>query len=645
MIRCNNVRSVIEREGLHVSSGYWERVSQSRLSRRRALAGAAGVGGALAAFSMVGCGGSSGSKETKTSGSGLISTPEDTTAKARAGGTYKTFASADATSFDPIGDGTSTVYGQISAYAYMRLIKFATAKYPKSATGEVEPDGAESSELSPDKLQVTFKLRQGQKWDARAPTNGRLMDAQDVAATWARFAKVSPNKGDVLYDAAVSPFGPVDTVTTPDSNTVVFKLKQPDGAILPLLAYNRNFYIMPKEADGGFDPRKDIRGNGPWVLSQNVPSAGRTWKRNADYYVKGRPFMDSIEVPVVSEYATQLAQFKAGNIWTSAARQEDIVQTKKDVPDSVLYLDSQYSTISSVIVFGYDGDSPFKDERVRQAVSRAVDRETLTDVMNNRDKFKADGLDLATRYHTAISATWEGFWLDPKDTKKFGPNNVFYDYNISEAKKLLAAAGFANGLDTNLFYNSGTQYGTTYSRSADLLAGMLPEVGIRAKQAPKDYMTEYLPNFHYAYTPAQHTKEGTVPGYNGILLKAAGSRPTVDLTIFHLQHSKGTQTDGYSYNGGDARNGDPEVDKAIEQFRTEFDHNKQIDELQEYQRMMAKKSLRIPMPPVGAVNFFLQWPAIANAGVYRTAIGGAAIAEGDLNLWIDDQKAPALKKT
>ncbi|HEY7268281.1 MAG TPA: hypothetical protein VH951_00510, partial [Dehalococcoidia bacterium] len=112
----------------------------------------------------------------------------------------------------------------------------------------------------------------------------------------------------------------------------------------------------------------------------------------------------------------------------------------------------------------------------------------------------------------------------------------------------------------------------------------------------------------------------------------------------HLQHSKGTQTDGYSFNGGDARNGYPEVDKAIEQFRAEFDHQKQIDEVQEYQRMMAKKSLRIPMPPLGAVNFLLYWPAIGNAGVYRTATGGAAIAEGDLQLWINDQAAP-LKKS
>ncbi len=622
--------------------GYWEQATRARISRRRALTGAATIGGGVAALSLVGCGGG-GSDEPKANVSGLVSTPVDTTSKAKSGGTYKTFASADATSFDPIGDATSTVYGQISAYAYPRLIKFATGKYPKAPSGETEGDGAESYEVSADKLQVTFKLRQGIKWDARAPTSGRLMDAEDVATTWARFAKLSPNRADVLYDATVSPFGPVESVSTPDNKTVVFKLKQPDASILPLLAYNRNFYIMPKEAEGGFDARKDIRGAGPWLLSQSTPSAGRTWKKNPEYYNKGRPYIDSIEVPIVPEYSAQLAQFKAGNIWTSVARQEDIVQTKKDVPDATLRLDDAFSAISSVILFGYDGDSPFKDERVRQAVSRAIDRELLTDVMNNRDKFKLDGLDLQTRYHNIISATWEGYWIDARDSKKFGPNGVFYEYSIAEAKKLLSAAGFANGFDTSLFYNGGTQYGTTYSRSADLLAGMLPEIGIRAKQTPKDYSTEYLPNYHYAYTPAQHRNE-PMPGYNGILLKAAGSRPTVDLTIFHLQHSKGTQTDGYSYNGGDARKGDPEVDKAIEQFRAEFDHQKQIDQIQEYQRMMAKKALRIPMPPVGAVNFILHWPTIQNGGVYRTTIGGAAIAEGDLNLWIDESRPPVNKK-
>ena len=42
------------------------------------------------------------------------------------------------------------------------------------------------------------------------------------------------------------------------------KLKQPDAALLTLLAGWDQLYIMPRESDGGFDPKTNIRGHGPW---------------------------------------------------------------------------------------------------------------------------------------------------------------------------------------------------------------------------------------------------------------------------------------------------------------------------------------------------------------------------------------------
>ena len=79
-----------------------------------------------------------------------------------------------------------------------------------------------------------------------------------------------------------------------------------------------------------------------------------------------------------------LAQFRAGNIWTSVASQEDVVQTKRDVPPTLLRQAPAFgTTISPVITFGYEGDSPFKDTRVRQALSMMIDREAFIDVIDN----------------------------------------------------------------------------------------------------------------------------------------------------------------------------------------------------------------------------------------------------------------------
>ena len=71
------------------------------------------------------------------------------------------------------------------------------------------------------------------------------------------------------------------------------------------------------------------------------------WAKNPDYYVKGRPFPDRLERALVPEYATRLAQFKAGNIHTFVAANEDIVQAKKDVPKSLIYQDQLYNSMTS----------------------------------------------------------------------------------------------------------------------------------------------------------------------------------------------------------------------------------------------------------------------------------------------------------
>ncbi len=625
--------------------GFWARISHARFSRRRALAGAAGLGAGLTALSLVGCGGGGSSKSGSEGGaSGLISSPQDTTTGAKLGGVFKDFVGADVPSLDPIGSANVRSQTDIGSFTYPRIMKYVNAKYPNFATGDVEGDCVESFEVSGDKLQVTLKVRQGMKWDSRAPTSGRALDAQDILFSWQKFTALNGYRSEFQYNAETSPLAPIESVTSPDSKTVIMKLHAPRAALLPNFAYNRYFYVMPRESDTAFDPRGDVRGYGPWILVENKPSAGRTWRRNPDYYVKGRPFPETLEHPIVSEYSAQMAQFRAANIWTSVPRQEDVLQTKKDLPELSLRQADAYGAIPSALIFGYEGDSPFKDPRVRQAVSMSIDREAEIDVQGNRDKFHQEGLDVPARYHTVISANWDGYWLDPRDAKRFGPNAIYYTLNVAEAKKLLAAAGFPNGFETPLFYNGGNQYGTVYTQTTEIVAGFLREVGIRLKLTPLEYSTDYLPNYHNGgYAQAQNIGRRP-PGYNGILHKSASNRPTVDLSLFGHMHKDGSQFEGALPEGGtDARVGDPEINSMIEKIMAEFDHNKQIDMVQEFQRIMAKKVYRIPDGAFSVLGFSVSWPVIGNLGVYRTWQGGVPAVETALHWWVDDTQAP-LKK-
>lgn len=620
---------------------YWERITKSRLSRRRALAGAAGVGAGALALSLAGCGGDDSGGVSGKGESGLVYTPVDSTGRAKPGGTFKSYITADVTTFDLLSTTSFSAAALLGVYAYQRLFKYVPGKYPERSRGEVEGDAVESYDYSGDRMTLTLKLRPNLKLDPRSPTNGRPLDAEDVVFSWKKFTSVSPFKADLAYEANTSPGAAVESVVAADSRTVVMKLKQPDPELLKLFAFERLFWVMPRESESQFDPKGEIRGSGPWTMLENRPSAYRVWQKNPDYYVKGRPFADKVEHPIVTEYATRLAQFKAGNIWNSVVVQEDAISTKRDNPALLVTQGDNYPIYPSTLTFGYGaGDTPWKDERMRQAVSMLMDRELIIDVDANRQTFLNDGIDIKPRYHTVIGCGAEGYWIDPQDTKKFGEWSKVYTYNVAEAKKLMSAAGHANGVDTLLHYNGGTNYGAVYTRRAELISAMLSDSGVRAKLDPRDYQNDWVPNYHYGYTKAYDSKRTTFKGFTGIIYRAVTGYPTVPTQVYSTMNPGGVRFEGNTPNGQNPQNGDPEVNDITDKIRREFDVKKQQELAADLQRMLAKKSYHIPYGPFAALGVGVNWPVIGNLGVYQGAPAGSPVVETAIHWWIDDTKPP-----
>jgi ABC-type oligopeptide transport system substrate-binding subunit len=161
-----------------LSGNYWDKVVQRRISRRRAVAGAAGFGLSAAALGLIGCGDGDddGSGSSGDSGaSGLLHKPSVSTGKA--GGTLKHYDISDASHFDAVADSNAAVVRQVASTFYPRLLRMNQAEYPNEADGGSQGEAADTWEISPDRLTVTFKLRQPMLWDRRAPTNGRQIDA------------------------------------------------------------------------------------------------------------------------------------------------------------------------------------------------------------------------------------------------------------------------------------------------------------------------------------------------------------------------------------------------------------------------------------------------------------------------------------
>jgi ABC-type transport system substrate-binding protein len=513
-------------------------VLQRRVSRRRALVGAGGA--AAAAAFLAACGGGDSEDEPQSAASrdtsGLLSDLVDSSKQAKTGGKYVYPARREPLHFDGKAQGQVQL-NVFNGLAYEALVRNKPGIGQPSTWSEVEPQLAESWEVSGDKLKITFKLRQGVKWHNRPPVNGRNFVAEDVVATWQKYENATTPNNKAANSNKVNPAAPIVSMEAPDARTVVINLKQPASYIYQRLASmitGELGSVYPREAGDTFDAKGDQIGTGAWMLDQFTPSVTLNYKRNPEYWDKTSGHFDEIQMPVIGEYVSRLAQFKAGALSSELVSPEDIVTTKKEVPELSMYSWTQATNSTGASYrFGWDPidgkPSPFLDARVRQALSLAVDRDTYIDAFSNVSRFEADGLPVDTYYYTAMGYVPE-WTLDPRDADSFGPNAKFYPSaaNMEEAKKLFNAAQSAypgGKFPKFLTGRVNVVFGPIYAQETDVLDNYGRELGFEIEAYPLDYNLDYLtkvvteqghfkiPNMGWAYAIGAVTSSDALDYY------------------------------------------------------------------------------------------------------------------------------------
>jgi peptide/nickel transport system substrate-binding protein len=621
-------------------ASYWSRLTNSRLNRRRTITGATGIGLSAAALALLGCGGGDG--DSGGDSSGLVYKPVSSTKQAKPGGTLKHFDTRDAITFDATGDSSANASSQAAAPFYPRLLRRNFVAYPEEADGSASGEIAQSWEVSPDKLQITLKVRPNMYWDSRAPTNRRAIDAQDIVFAWNKFRSVNANAAALRYDPNDAASGPVESITAPDSGTVVMKLQAPYAEIIPMLGAYDLLYIMPRESDGGFDPRNTVRGHGPFRLQEYLPGASFTWVKNPDFYIQGRPFMDRVDVPIIPEYAARLAQWKAGNIYTDvvSGAQQDVLRTKRDHPEALMTQDDLFPTsATNMIQFGWEQGLPWRDPRVRQAISMTLDREAYIDVIDNRDSYRKEGIEIAVRQNSVVPGGWNDYWLDPTDEKEFGANAKYLRLNIAEAKKLLSAAGVKDGFEFEI--NIGGHYGDAYNKICEVYSGMIAAAGLKPQIKVIAPATVWLSNYGqiYRFSTGRY-KPGD--GFSGLAVVPDRNFVTVAVQLFNHWNIGGGSHRGAGVEGRPVQEGDPKLQDLTVKIIREFDRNKQVSLVHELSRYVTERSYYVPRPS-SAKLFSLWWPAVGNVGAYRSAPNAGTWVDTRQNWWIDETKAPIKK--
>jgi ABC-type transport system substrate-binding protein len=606
-----------------MSGNYWQTTLTQRLTRRRALAATASA--AAAAAFLAACGSDSGSSGGDGDATGLLVKPVDTSKQAKRGGTLKRSTNSDPAGLDPHGGGASVA--QFYEIAYSRLFSYKSG-YMEASKSEFEGAIAESWEWSPDRLQITAKLRPNVRFHNLPPVNGRAMDVDDLNFSWQRFSSIGSNR--TVVSNAANPDAPVLSVTTPDARTAVIKFKEPWVYAQAYLTQRGYLSVVPKEAENppALDLRQRMLGTGPMMLSDYQASVALNFARHPEYWDKSGSYIERVEYPIVSEYATGLSQFRSGHIHNYEVRQEDILVTKRDEPRLNVY-EKVYETESRRTVFGWQTPA-LRDKRVRQAMSMSIQRDDWIAAQYATDEFTREGLPVETRWNTALQGNESnaGWWLDPKG-KDFGPNAKYFQLNVAEAKKLLAAAGFPNGLELTSNHFTTSENGVDYVKFIDLFESMAAESGFRFKKNIIAYQ-DYLRSFRDSHGAFAGTAYKLGPG-------APSDDPAARLT-YEFSTKGGIGFHGFDVSGKGDESGDPYVEAELAKARTDFDNEKRRTIIYELQRYLADQMYTLRWPG-GSTQFELLWPAVQNYRVYRA--GPSLTNHVALTTWwLDETKAP-----
>jgi len=492
---------------------YWKRIRRRQLLRGAAL-GVVGGAGLIA----VGCGdddntnttttapaGSSTSGAGKTTAASPTAAPitgfkwlqnePDLKATPKAGGNLKYGIAVSQGSLDPIKNSSYTA-AYIYTPVYSRLFrpKYGSELSPYNPwTLQIQPDLASGSE-TPTAGQVNIKIRPGVKWQNVDPVNGRAFTADDVKYSLDAYA------ASAEFNTA---WLPIDSVTVPDAQTVTIKLKQPVNYLIPALAEMR-VVMLPKEvaaADGDFSKR--AVGTGPFILDQYTPNSVAHFKKNPDYYVQGKPYVDTVEFVRFKDATTAAQAYLTGQFPVGAqdglggdATLKDQLNQKKD--GVALQLDSRWQ--AAVFFLGLKTDKPpFNNPMVAQALSQSYDRKALAKTLYPNLGAQALG-----------NFTWVDYFDKQPDLSSV--NN----YDVANAKKLLQAAGITGTVDATIDYAA---YGQAQADTIQFIAEQAKQAGFNLTPKLND-IAAYGPKFSQGqFDNVALGFISTVPRYTPLTMK------------------------------------------------------------------------------------------------------------------------------
>ena len=354
--------------------------------------------------------------------------------------------------------------------------------------GKVVPSLAQKYEVSDDGLTWTFHLRDGLKW-----SDGSDFTANDFVYSWQRMVDpdvAAPYAETVLgmvegYDEAIGKPDENGNQTTtpditklrveaPDDKTFVVHMSHPTPYFDKLAAFAalspvKKDVVEAKPDGWTLDPKTYIS-TGPFKLAEWKSGSYLMLEKNENYWNKEAVKLDGIKCLLMQDQNAAFSAYESGDALMIKDIPTQEITTLQKRPD--YRLDPQIGTYFIDLNNTLD---EFKDAKVRQALSLALDRKYISETITAGTYTPAKGFVPAGVVDWDASA-WEDHITDPS----VYINVDDYQGNLAKAKELLKEAGHENGagLPTIVYSTNDQSY---HKKIAEYLQQVWGELGVKVE--------------------------------------------------------------------------------------------------------------------------------------------------------------------
>jgi len=296
----------------------------------------------------------------------------------------------------------------------------------------------------------TFTLRNNARW-----SDGNPVTAHDFVYAWRRLADPA-TASPYSWFADIMALENVGAVMSGESPPEALGIRALDNHTLEvrLTASLPYFAAMTTHASTFPSPQWTVRtfgdnwtkpgnivGNGAYVLTEHIPNETATRERNTMYWNNDATIIDKVVTLVINDENTDFTRWEAGETDKGAVPSGQYPRLKAEYPDEAISF-PRLCTYYMTFNLSPSGPEAFKDVRVRQALSYALDRSVVTDKVLQGGQIQA---------FTFTPGATAGFEVP---AVAFG--QMSQDQRNVNAKLLMAAAGYGpdNPLKFEYMYNT-----------------------------------------------------------------------------------------------------------------------------------------------------------------------------------------------